>query len=122
MIATKSISFLYTRAVKPLLFLLHPDRAHDLFIHIGSFIQWTKIGKLITRWTFAYSNPEQLGQTLHGIYFRNPIGLSAGFDKDAHLYDLMADVGFGFTQAGSITDQPYAGNPPPRGYRLLQSK
>lgn len=75
----------------------------------------------MTRAAFSYQNPK-LSQTLNGISFKNPVGLSAGFDKDANLIDIIPDVGFGFMSIGSVTLHPYEGNPQPRLYRLIKSK
>jgi dihydroorotate dehydrogenase len=70
---------------------------------------------------FSYTNPK-LEQTVAGIHFVNPIGLAAGFDKDAVLTDIMAEVGFGFEEVGSITGEKCAGNPRPRLWRMKKSK
>src|SRR5215510_10767215 len=52
-----------------------------------------------------------------GLQFPNPIGLSAGFDKDAEVYGALLRLGFGFVEVGSITPRPQAGNPKPRVFR-----
>ena len=57
-----------------------------------------------------------------GIKFKNPVGLSAGFDKNADFMDIMPSVGFGYMQIGTITYLSYGGNPKPRLYRLPKSK
>ena len=59
-----------------------------------------------------------LEQTLWGLSFPNPVGLAAGFDKNAEVCDAMLALGFGFVEAGSITPRPQAGNPKPRLFRL----
>ena len=63
-----------------------------------------------------------LGQNIFGINFKNPVGLSAGFDKNATLIDIMPSLGFGFTEVGSITGEKCEGNPKPRLWRLKKSK
>jgi dihydroorotate dehydrogenase len=70
---------------------------------------------------FNYSD-KSLEQSVLGIKFINPIGLSAGFDKDARLMDILPSVGFGFEEVGSFTAEPYEGNPKPRLYRLPKEK
>lgn len=70
---------------------------------------------------FDYSH-SSLEQTILGIYFKNPVGLSAGFDKNADLTDILPDVGFGFLEVGSITGEPCPGNPRPRLWRLPKSQ
>jgi len=59
---------------------------------------------------------------LAGLSLPNPIGLAAGFDKDAQVPDAMLAAGFGFVEAGSVTPLPQAGNPKPRLFRLTQDK
>ena len=57
-----------------------------------------------------------------GLQFQNPIGLAAGFDKDAECYNGMLRVGFGFVEVGSVTPQPQEGNAKPRVFRLTEDK
>src|ERR1017187_1912335 len=59
-----------------------------------------------------------LGTKIWGLDFSNPIGLAAGFDKDARVIDAMLGLGFGFVEAGTVTPQPQPGNPKPRLFRL----
>ena len=63
-----------------------------------------------------------LEQNIFGMHFSNPIGLAAGFDKDALLTDILPSVGFGFEEIGSITGEPCQGNPKPRLWRLKRSR
>ncbi|KWV91441.1 quinone-dependent dihydroorotate dehydrogenase [Erythrobacter sp. YT30] len=55
-----------------------------------------------------------------GVHFPNPVGVAAGFDKDAEVPDALLGLGFGFTEVGSITPRPQAGNPKPRLFRLVE--
>jgi dihydroorotate dehydrogenase len=111
----------YRRILKPILFRCDPERVHDAFVFIGKTLGGFSPTTTITRFMFAYQHPS-LEQTLHGIHFKNPIGLSAGFDKNAELTSIMNAVGFGFTEVGSITGEPCAGNPKPRLWRLPKSR
>ena len=113
----KLIGSVYRRVLKPILFLFDAEQVHDLFTSIGIFLGQFKTTRAMTRWLFAYRNP-RLEQTVLGISFSNPIGLSAGFDKDARLTAIMPEVGFGFEEVGSITGEPCEGNPKPRLWRL----
>jgi dihydroorotate dehydrogenase subfamily 2 len=70
---------------------------------------------------FNYQNAV-LSQVLLGIKFKNPVGLAAGFDKEAHIATILPSVGFGFEEAGSITALPFAGNPRPWMWRLPEHK
>lgn len=88
---------------------------------MGEFLGKCNFGKALTRWFFSYQN-KVLEQELWGIKFINPVGLAAGFDKDAKLYSIMGSVGFGFTEIGTVTLDSYEGNPKPRLLRLPKSK
>ncbi|HJS31573.1 MAG TPA: dihydroorotate dehydrogenase (quinone), partial [Alphaproteobacteria bacterium] len=64
-------------------------------------------------------NPDPiLAQNLWGLHFPNPVGLAAGFDKNAEVADAMLRLGFGFVEIGSVTPRPQSGNPRPRVFRL----
>jgi dihydroorotate dehydrogenase len=75
----------------------------------------------LTTLTFDYKNPV-LDQKISGIKFENPVGLAAGFDKNAWLIDILPFVGFGFMEVGSITGEKCRGNEKPRLWRLINSK
>lgn len=63
---------------------------------------------------------EKLERELFGLHFANPIGLAAGFDKDAECYDVVGDMGFGFVEVGTLTPRAQGGNPRPRCFRLVK--
>lgn len=71
---------------------------------------------LLTRW-FCHPDPS-LARKVFGLEFPNPVGLAAGFDKDARYVDTLACLGFGFVEIGTVTPRPQPGNPPPRLFRL----
>jgi len=75
----------------------------------------------ILRWLFMYRN-EKLEKEVFGVRFKNPIGLAAGFDKDAEYIDEFASLGFGFIEIGTITPQGQPGNPRPRLFRLKEDE
>jgi dihydroorotate dehydrogenase len=64
----------------------------------------------------------RLAQTLFGLTFPNPIGVAAGYDKDARVYNPLFAMGFGFTEAGTVTPKPQTGNPRPRVFRLVRER
>src|SRR5215211_7756376 len=66
--------------------------------------------------------PESLKTTVAGIDFPTPVGLAAGFDKDAEVPEQMLSLGFGFVEVGTLTPQPQAGNPRPRLFRLREDR
>lgn len=121
MLTTNVIRWSYRHILKPIAFRFDPEDVHDVMIRfaisIGQF-RWTRH---VLSSFFSYAHPA-LEQNLHGIHFANPVGLSAGFDKNAEIINTIAATGFGFTEVGSITGKPCAGNPKPRLWRLPKSK
>lgn len=115
------VGTVYKFLLRPILFLLDPETVHDLIAQTGSFLGKFWITKFLTRKLFSFQDTK-LSQTISGITFRNPVGLSAGFDKDANLVNILPDVGFGYMQVGTVTLKPYKGNPKPRLVRLPKSK
>lgn len=107
----------YRFVVRPLFFLRDPEAIHNGISALGHALGLTAVGRAITWWSFGYRHPS-LAQTIAGITFPNPVGLSAGFDKEGRLVDILPSVGFGFMEIGSITGQPSPGNPKPRLWRL----
>ncbi len=115
------VRFIYKKILRPILFRFDPELIHDWFIKIGSLLGKFSITRLLTRYYFSYSN-NKLKQTIHGQVFKNPIGLAAGFDKNAQLTDILPAVGFGFIEVGSITGEPCECNAKPRLWRLIKSE
>lgn len=111
----------YQYVLKPYFFSKDPEDVHDKMLAIGKKLGSNPVGKNVTNLAFGYKN-KSLERELMGIRFPNPIGLSAGFDKNAELYNILPSVGFGFAELGSITAKPYEGNPKPRLTRLPKSK
>ena len=99
-------------ALRPLLFRLDPERAHALTIAALR----AGLGP------HAASDPPALGVRLAGIALPNPVGLAAGFDKNADVADAMLRLGFGFVETGTVTPQPQPGNPRPRLFRLPEDE
>lgn len=112
----------YTTAVKPLLFKQKPDTVHQRLLRNGKQLQRLRVVRSLTRGAWAYENNTQLGQDVLGIHFRNPVGLSAGFDKNFELPPMLKSIGFGFMEGGSLTFEPCTGNPRPWFYRLPKTK
>jgi dihydroorotate oxidase len=112
---------MYKYAIKPLLFLLTPDFAHRLIVFCGCVVQALPPVRWAIRKSWSFQD-NSLQQEVDGITFCNPIGLSAGFDKNAQLSPLMEDVGFGFASGGSVTLEPRKGNRRPWFHRLPKTK
>lgn len=115
------LGFLYKKVWKPILFRFDPEQVHDSMTRLGVALGRFAAGKVLIKMLFNYQNA-MLRQTIRGIEFENPIGLSAGFDKNAELTDILPSVGFGFAEVGSITGEPCEGNPRPRLWRLPKSQ
>lgn len=115
------LSNLYKHALKPIFFAFDPEKVHDRMIKVGALLGRFSLSRGITEKMFGYKN-EALEQDILGIDFKNPVGLSAGFDKNAELTDILPSVGFGFAEVGSITGEKCAGNPGKRLWRLPESK
>ena len=96
-------------AVRPLLHMLTPEAAHGVAI-------WALKNGFAGRADEA--DDPLLATRVWGLSFPNPIGLAAGFDKDAEVMNAMLALGFGFVEAGSVTPLPQPGNPKPRLFRL----
>jgi dihydroorotate dehydrogenase len=109
------------RFIKKILFLLSPEKAHRLTMKMCSFICAIPGGKTLLKSLFCYDNPA-LKRELFGITFPNPVGLAAGFDKDARYVDTLACLGFGFIEIGTVTPLPQPGNDKPRLFRLPKDK
>jgi dihydroorotate dehydrogenase len=104
----------YRALVRPLLFSLPPETAHELALHSLSLLRPQIIASVFAR---SYTN-ESLAVDRFGISFPNPVGLAAGFDKNGIALDGLAALGFGFIEAGTVTLHPQPGNPRPRLFRL----
>ena len=101
--------------LRPLLFRLDPETAHERAHRSAKLAQAG--GPAAVRTLFRFEH-EALQQRLWGLDFANPVGLAAGFDKNAELVRFWAALGFGFAEVGSVTANPSAGNPRPRLFRL----
>lgn len=121
MFLTKLIEKTYRWLLKPILFKLDPEYAHDLFSRIGIFLGRFTSTRRVTKKIFCYTNPI-LSQEFFWLSFENPLGLSAWFDKDVNLPNIMESVGFWFVQVGSITYEAYEWNLKPRLWRLIKDK
>lgn len=97
--------------LRPAIFALDPERAHRLAIRA--------LAAMPPR---APARPGPLAVEVAGVAFPNPVGVAAGFDKDAEVPDALLGLGFGFTEVGSITPLPQAGNPRPRLFRLVEDE
>jgi dihydroorotate dehydrogenase len=103
--------------LKQILFWFDPEWIHGLVCFGLRIPLFSKILKLL----YQYENPA-LQREVFGIKFKNPLGMAAGFDKDAELIGSLADLGFGFVEIGTVTPRPQDGNDKPRLFRLVQDE
>ncbi|WP_435275042.1 quinone-dependent dihydroorotate dehydrogenase [Psychrobium sp. nBUS_13] len=109
------------RVTRPLIFLMEPESAHYSLKRIGVFLGSNPLTKGLTSLLFDYGN-KCLSIEVDGIKYRNPIGLSAGFDKDGELTSIYPSLGFGLAELGSFTGEVCPGNPGKRLFRMVKSR
>jgi dihydroorotate dehydrogenase len=108
---------LYQSLLRPLLFQFDPESVHHFTATGLRAITALPGAELLLKG--RSTNVSKAGvRTCFGLNFPNPVGLAAGFDKDAKLVDAMAALGFGHVEVGTLTPRPQAGNPKPRLFRL----
>jgi len=115
------VHFMYQKIAKPIFFLIDPETIHETISGIGQLMGKIPGGPTLTAAFFSYPDT-RLNKSLAGINFPNPVGLSAGFDYDGELTQILPGVGFGFHTIGTITLRPYQGNPKPAYVRLKKSR
>jgi dihydroorotate dehydrogenase len=108
---------MYRSIIKPFFFLLPAERAHYFAMSLLKVALATPLIGGAMRRKFNYHNPA-LRKQLFGLTFENPVGLAAGFDKDARWVDELACLGFGFIEIGTVTPIGQPGNEKPRLFRL----
>jgi len=110
---------LYDKLVRPLLFGLDPEFVHRQTVRIGDTLSQSSLACRLLSQIYD-SQFEVLGVKVWGLDFKNPLGLAAGFDKQGQLHEVIASLGFGHMEMGSISLQPWPGNPSPTLLRLPQ--
>jgi dihydroorotate dehydrogenase len=105
------------RLIKPILFQFDPEKVHYFVTRNLKRFNRFPGGRAFSRvlWDLQDS---RLEKEVFGLKFKNPVGLAAGFDKNAELIGEMADIGFGFVEIGTVTPLPQPGNIKPRMFRL----
>ncbi|MDP9097529.1 MAG: quinone-dependent dihydroorotate dehydrogenase [Verrucomicrobiota bacterium] len=108
----------YERLVRPILFSLSPEVAHNLAIrNLRAISSWPSVLRLLERFQ---SEPKP--KTVFGLTFPNPIGLAAGFDKNGVALPAWVALGFGFVEIGTVTAKAQTGNPKPRMFRYPEQE
>ena len=113
--------FGYTKLIKPIFFLFDPELVHNTLVKSGALLGSFGLGQMKVAAICRFSYPA-LEKTLDGVTFPNPVGLSAGFDYNGDLTQILPSVGFGWNTIGTVTLGAYEGNPKPRLARLPNSK
>jgi dihydroorotate dehydrogenase len=109
------------RLVRPILYSFKPDTIHPIVAGGGEFAARVPfVGSLLQK--FNRVDDPALHTTVDGVAYQNPVGLSAGFDKDGEYLHFEESFGFGFAEIGSITGQAYAGNPKPWARRMVRNE
>lgn len=110
---------MYKLLIRPILFCFDPEQVHHFTFSLIRFLNKIPgFGKLFQS-IYEVKNPK-LEREVFGLKFKNPVGLAAGFDKDAKLYQELFNFGFGFIEIGTLTPKPQEGNPKKRLFRLKE--
>lgn len=112
---------MYKFLIRPFLFLFDPEKVHYFTFRMIRITAAIPGVRFFRRKAYVVEHPS-LKQNLFGIEFANPVGLAAGFDKNARMLDYLGDFGFGFVEIGTVTPKPQDGNPKPRLFRLKKDK
>lgn len=105
------------KILRSFLFLFNPEFIHDVSFRLIKFGGMFPAKMWFWHFLFKIKDP-RLEREVFGLKFENPVGLAAGFDKDAKLFDELGALGFGFVEIGTVTPLPQEGNPKPRLFRL----
>lgn len=112
---------MYKAIIRPILFCFDPEKVHyftfSLIRNISKFPGIKSLSK-----SLYVIEDKRLERELFGLKFKNPVGLAAGFDKNAVLYNELANFGFGFIEIGTVTPKAQEGNPKQRLFRLKEDK
>jgi len=112
---------MYKLIIRPFLFLFNPEFIHDIIVRFVRFFFRSRLISYIIRELYAIEH-EALEREVFGLKFRNPVGLAAGFDKNAEVFNEFSVFGFAFVEVGTITPHGQPGNPKPRLFRLGKDK
>lgn len=110
---------MYKILIRPILFWFDPEKVHHFTFSLIRIL--SKIPGIATLFRLIYEvNDKRLETEVFGLKFKNPVGLAAGFDKDASLFRELSNFGFGFIEIGTVTPKAQDGNPKKRVFRLVE--
>lgn len=112
---------MYKQLIRPIFFCIDPEKVHHIVVALVKFGFKIPGIQALVRKSFTI-NDARLQRNVFGLTFSNPVGLAAGFDKNASFYNEFASFGFSFIEIGTVTPKGQPGNPKPRLFRLPSSK
>ncbi|MCB8998992.1 MAG: quinone-dependent dihydroorotate dehydrogenase [Bacteroidales bacterium] len=112
---------MYKVFLRPILFLFAPERIHEILVSLIKFLHRIPFIPVLFKRVYCIEN-QNLETEFLGLKFKNPVGLAAGFDKNAGFYKEFSSFGFGFIEIGTVTPRAQPGNPKPRSFRLVRDK
>lgn len=112
---------MYHQLIKPFLFRFDPENVHHFTFSVIKYLSYFPGFSLLTRALYNVKHPS-LEREVFGLKFPNPVGLAAGFDKNASLYKELTNFGFGFIEIGTLTPKGQSGNPKKRLFRLVSDE
>lgn len=112
---------MYKLFIRPFLFAMEPESAHKLIFRLLIFSRYIPLVSALRRMFASVIHPS-LERKVFGLTFKNPVGLAAGLDKNAEVFNELSDFGFGFVEIGTVTPKPQAGNPKPRLFRMVSDE
>jgi len=110
---------MYKLLIRPIFFWFDPEEIHYFTFSLIRFLSKIPGFPAIFRRLYEVDD-KRLEREVFGLQFKNPVGLAAGFDKDAKLYSELSNFGFGFIEIGTLTPKPQDGNPKKRLFRLRE--
>jgi dihydroorotate dehydrogenase len=108
---------MFYKLIRPILFLFDAESVHRAVMSVTGFVLGLGLVRRLTRWWYAVRD-ERLEQHVLGLDFENPVGLAAGFDKNAEHFNALHALGFGHVEVGTVTGEGQIGNERPRLFRL----
>ena len=112
---------MYKAVIRKILFQFDPEKVHHFTFSTIKTLMKIPLVPAITKGLFKVSHPK-LEKEVFGLKFKNPVGLAAGFDKNAVLFDEFSNYGFGFVEIGTVTPKAQPGNPKKRIFRLIEDE
>ena len=113
------MTIMYKQLIRPLLFCFDPEKVHYFTFSLIRLLFKIPGVSYVFKAIYEVNDP-RLEREVFGLKFKNPIGLGAGFDKDAKLYKELSNFGFGFIEIGTVTPKAQDGNPKTRLFRLKE--